>query len=355
MFKTYNNEEFSTLQGAVTRAIKLLQNADSEINTHSKVKRGTVTATGVALPPTFMTNQEILDATDDSDQVFVITGSYHGETSKASTVAELDEQISRAKAAWIDSVSARSVTYPNGDRYTFNIENDSDAFIEVKNDFIDHIKEELKETNDDFIEVMGRVVAGDITTSDSEFVRIKSFRDSFKSLPSHPNWPDLTTADIPTIRSYLSGLSVSFYDSYHNDDYTSLISPASSSTETYPTPETNANKTRVWTGFYKPDETGNHTFSIRSDDGSAMWIDGLYGEAYDSETAVSAHFGIHSIADVAKAHDKTVSLIAEQYYPIIIMQGNNSGGGDLEITITTPTTSYQDAALAPYYFRERED
>jgi hypothetical protein len=120
----------------------------------------------------------------------------------------------------------------------------------------------------------------------------------------------------------------------------------------YPQATLDSATSRVWTGYYKPDETGNHTFSLRSDDGGAMWINGLFGPELDSDTAVSSHFGLHDIAS-GNPQDKTVSLISGQYYPITILQGNQSGPGGLQITVTTPTTTYSDSGLVPYYFKEK--
>ena len=157
------------------------------------------------------------------------------------------------------------------------------------------------------------------------------------------------------------GLDKITYDKYFDDDFN--FPPGNVlATETdvleINFPQQNDNQ-EEWTdeyfGYFKPQETGDYEFSMTSDDSSWMWI-GTDGQTYedlkltrDDQNALIDLNGVHpSETDIG-----TISLIAGQYYPILIYFGNKQFNQDENwehrVSFKPPGGEFQTAGVGYWY------
>ncbi len=157
------------------------------------------------------------------------------------------------------------------------------------------------------------------------------------------------------------GLDKITYDKYFDDDFN--FPPGNVlATETdvleINFPQQNDNQ-EEWTdeyfGYFKPQETGDYEFSMTSDDSSWMWI-GTDGQTYedlkltrDDQNALIDLNGVHpSETDIG-----TISLIAGQYYPILIYFGNEQFNQDENwehrVSFKPPGGEFQTAGVGYWY------
>jgi hypothetical protein len=116
---------------------------------------------------------------------------------------------------------------------------------------------------------------------------------------------------------------------------------------TYPyTPENRNNFTVKWTGFFKPDVTGTWTFYINSDDCSYFMI---------NSKIVASFPGSHGMESPRSG---TKELVANNYYPIIIIFGEASGGDDMFFAFRVPSGSSASSTLTNgngFYFSSNKN
>jgi hypothetical protein len=112
-----------------------------------------------------------------------------------------------------------------------------------------------------------------------------------------------------------------------------------------------------WTGYFKPDVTGNWTFQTTSDDSSLLWIDNnssqptisykttnLSKSAKDRPIGFLNNSGLHGDARVA-ININNINLTAGKMYPIRMMFGQNYGGIQMQLSIRRPNgTEIKDGA-----------
>ena len=157
------------------------------------------------------------------------------------------------------------------------------------------------------------------------------------------------------------GLDKITYDGYFDDDFN--FPPGNVlSTETdvleINFPQQNDNQ-EEWTdeyfGYFKPQETGDYEFSMTSDDSSWMWI-GTDGQTYedlkltrDDQNALIDLNGVHPSQTV----NGTISLIKDQYYPILIYFGNKQFNQDENwehrVSFKPPGGEFQTAGVGYWY------
>jgi len=102
-----------------------------------------------------------------------------------------------------------------------------------------------------------------------------------------------------------------------------------------------------WVGYFKPNKTGNWTFTMSSSDSSLLWIGEIAVSTYKhtsfttQTTGVLNNSGIHTTST-----DKSlsISLLKDKYYPIRIQYGKNTeGSAAFSLSLKGPgdTTSIQ--------------
>jgi hypothetical protein len=86
-----------------------------------------------------------------------------------------------------------------------------------------------------------------------------------------------------------------------------------------------SNTSEQYFGTFLADYTGTWTFTITSDDESALWIGDAAGFGYNigNASAVASYLGPGTV---------TVSMVAGQYYFIRVMYGNGPASGSLNLT-----------------------
>ena len=95
-------------------------------------------------------------------------------------------------------------------------------------------------------------------------------------------------------------------------------------------------QTKVMLGYFKPTETGTHTFSSTSDDMSYLWIGDEAIAGYAPSNALIDNGGPHGTNYAAG----TIALTAGEYYPIRVIYGNVAGGpGSLQVAWFGPSTT----------------
>lgn len=85
-----------------------------------------------------------------------------------------------------------------------------------------------------------------------------------------------------------------------------------------------SNSSELFVGYLKSDYTGTWTFTMSSDDGSALWIGPTAATGYTITNAL-IKTNIGSVTG-------TIDLIAGSYYPIRLIYGNGPAGGLLTLS-----------------------
>ena len=123
-------------------------------------------------------------------------------------------------------------------------------------------------------------------------------------------------------------------DSLYGDSYYSIGFKCQPSDILYG--NTEMEQTKVMLGYFKPSETGSHTFSSTSDDMSYLWIGDKAIAGYTPSNALIDNGGPHGTNYAAG----TMTLTAGEYYPIRVIYGNvNLGPGSLQVEWFGPSTT----------------
>lgn len=140
-------------------------------------------------------------------------------------------------------------------------------------------------------------------------------------------------------------LVAGIYQYHYNGDWNNTISNITGATPTGSGVATNfqiasqpTNRTEWFKGYIKPDYTGTWTFSMASDDASALWIGPNAFNGYTiSNALLIATFNTGTVTG-------TIDLVAGSYYPIMVMYGNGGGPGSLSLSYShtgqSSTTNY---------------
>ena len=117
-------------------------------------------------------------------------------------------------------------------------------------------------------------------------------------------------------------------------------------------PETE--QTKVMLGYFKPTETGSHTFTTTSSDMSYLWIGDKALAGYTPSNALVDNGGTHPTNYVAGS----ITLTAGEYYPIRVIYGNvDASFGSLQVRWIGPstTTSNDWTGVIFHNSQDRED
>jgi len=98
----------------------------------------------------------------------------------------------------------------------------------------------------------------------------------------------------------------------------------------------------LYLGYFRSDYTGTWTFTLTSDDQSALWLGAYALSGYTMGNAsTSATYGNPGVL--------TISLVEGTLYPLRLMYGNNGGPGSLGLSYSnameTTTTNYANKLL----------
>jgi hypothetical protein len=100
-----------------------------------------------------------------------------------------------------------------------------------------------------------------------------------------------------------------------------------------------------WSGYFKPNVSGEWNFSINSDDFSFLWIDSdgnMIGDAYNNDNSTVKDGGLHGMVrrDIPQTGTKTksgrVNLTQDTYYRFRFRFGENWGGNDVVVQALPP-------------------
>jgi hypothetical protein len=170
------------------------------------------------------------------------------------------------------------------------------------------------------------------------------------------------------------GIGKISYDGYFDDDFNFFANNQGNilSTETdvleinYPRQSdgtfNNGNDfSAEYFGYFKPEETGDYEFQMTSDDSSWMWI-GTAGQTYqDLKTTRDT---TNELIDISGLHGSqtvngTISLIAGQYYPILIYFGNkkyqnSNGSWEHRVSFKPPGGIWHNSGIG-YWYRTNDN
>jgi hypothetical protein len=87
-----------------------------------------------------------------------------------------------------------------------------------------------------------------------------------------------------------------------------------------------------WLGYFRSNYTGTWTFYTTSDDASYLWIGPTATTGFTTANATVNNGGLHGMVE----RSGTASLVAGQYYPILIQFGENGGGDNMIVSFSNP-------------------
>lgn len=347
MYGDYKGNTYATLQTAVTGTLAE-QNTDVlDYASYVNVKRAEMLPNGyIKVPANILTTSEINNAVDSDNALFTFNNAITGLNTRASSVADLNNLIDSASTDWKSWAGTKTLFHTDAFNVIFTAENDSDGFIEAKDSIIEYANDILQETDSEWQILLGLVDSGDITDSDSVYVRMRDYRQGWENISSHPNFPDFDSADIPSFDTYVSGLERWFIDRYTEyppvddivDDptYVSDLSAVPNTQDTY-----------VWKGYFKADTTGSYEFSTNyRDDAFGIWFeDAALDPTYENATLYE---------NIINSNSKSVAIdmIAGQYYMVFVWHSNNSGPATLSQPRFSINGGAVDTDLASHWFRK---
>ena len=145
--------------------------------------------------------------------------------------------------------------------------------------------------------------------------------------------------------NYVAGLYKRTYAGYFADNVNFFATATSGTYGTNPTTsvqttviseassDDGSNFSVQWIGYFKPTTTETYTFFTSSDDASYVWIGNNAISGFTTTNSTVNNGGLHGNTE----RSGTISLTAQQYYPIRIQFGEQSGGDVLTFNYSTPT------------------
>lgn len=151
---------------------------------------------------------------------------------------------------------------------------------------------------------------------------------------------------------YENGLYRKTYSGYYNDDVTFFNTASVTSQGVQLSPiqdpptDDGDNFSRQWLGYFRPPTTETYTFYLSSDDASHMWIGNNALSGYTTNNSTVNNGGLHGLTEKSGS----VALVANNYYPIRIMYGENAVADQMDFNYSTPTiTKTTDMAGKVFY------
>lgn len=151
--------------------------------------------------------------------------------------------------------------------------------------------------------------------------------------------------------AYLSGLIQSVYSGYFadNPDWFSTATRTSSGAVVVISDGSVPGTTSYqYIGYFRPASTELYTFYLTSDDASYLWIGDKAVTGFTTSNATINNGGSHASIEVTGS----VSLLAGNYYPIRIQNGNGGGPGVVSLAFSTPTITKTGALAGVVYYNK---
>ena len=177
---------------------------------------------------------------------------------------------------------------------------------------------------------------------------------------------NLSVVSNSSVTIVADGLIGTRYDGYFADNFTffnTAISQPNANFETNPfiaitsaTAGRNYDDTfsAQWLGYFKASTTGEYTFSTTSDDSSWLWLgnasestEELLARRSDANELVDNH-GIHA----EHTQSGTITLTADQLYPILVYYGDNSFGDVITVSFKPPVGIVTTDGFGFYYMNQ---
>ena len=105
----------------------------------------------------------------------------------------------------------------------------------------------------------------------------------------------------------------------------------------------------MWLGYFLAPTTGTYTFFTSSDDASHLWIGPNALTGYTTANSTVNNGGLHGVQE----RSGSTSLVANTYYPIRIMFGENGGGDIITVSFSGPSIT-KTTNGSGYYFGGRD-
>jgi hypothetical protein len=159
------------------------------------------------------------------------------------------------------------------------------------------------------------------------------------------------------------GLFYGQYNFYWNDNITAFDgqSPSSTYVEVLEIDQSgndlSTSHSQRWTGYFKAQKSGVHSFKLTSDDSAYLWI----GNSGDDITTLSNNITLaNALIDNGGTHpptsvSATITLNEGEYYPILLFYGNKNlswpyTGGYQNTLAFTPPGGVEQTSGVGYYF-----
>lgn len=143
------------------------------------------------------------------------------------------------------------------------------------------------------------------------------------------------------VTKYENGLYRKTYSGYYNDDVNFFTTASVTSQGVQlspiqdPATDDGDNFSKQWIGYFKAPTTEIYTFYLSSDDASHMWLGNNAVSGYLTGNATVNNGGLHG----ATEKSGSVALVANTYYPIRIMFGEQAVSDVMDFNYSTPTIS----------------
>ena len=98
------------------------------------------------------------------------------------------------------------------------------------------------------------------------------------------------------------------------------------------------NFTLEWTGYFKPKQSGDHTFYIDSDDAGYMWLGDSAISGFSTGNALVKNSGVH----FSTRASGTINLTGGFYYPLRIIYGSKNDGQNMYLTYKINNQLFND-------------
>jgi hypothetical protein len=113
-----------------------------------------------------------------------------------------------------------------------------------------------------------------------------------------------------------------------------------------------ANFALLLRGYFRPSRTGTWTFALVANDYAMMWVGAAAAAPGTSNTATNALLTTDSTNsyDASAKTSASMSLVANQYYPVLIYYGQSSGDSALSLTYRGPGVSNSSDGVGYYFY-----
>lgn len=146
----------------------------------------------------------------------------------------------------------------------------------------------------------------------------------------------------PWVGTYAAGIYQGHYNLYWNENvafFNTATLLGSAIVNAFVIPSEATNHSEQYLGYFRPDYTGTWTFTLSSDDSSAVWIGDYAASGYTIGNALTT-------ASYGSNGTNTIELVEGKLYAFRLMFGNGGGPGNLSLSYShtgqSTTTDFTD-------------